>query len=179
MQIEVNKVEVVATGKYKTCTAYYRMGSKEYTKKVVSFGDNKPVFDVLTTQALPGVFEIEIDEDSQYKNWVKATPIAKQMGQSAEVGKAPTASLKSTYETPEERAQRQVYIARQSSLERASEYYQELAPDVVKILELTDIYVTYVMEGLDKALQKLAEGSMTKDELVFQKIKELENDVLF
>lgn len=60
---------------------------------------------------------------------------------------APAASSNSRgFETPEERAQKQVYIARQSSLERAVTLYPKKSPP--EIVEVAEFFKDYIFNGL-------------------------------
>lgn len=71
------------------------------------------------------------------------------------VGKAPAqASPKSTYETPEERAKKQVYIVRQSSISNAlelvsnnPEFYKKSKDQVKDVLEIAKQFEDYVFDN--------------------------------
>jgi hypothetical protein len=116
-------------GSYQTADVAYKNNSfqgKVEGKKVMSFGATKDSFATLA-QAQPGqTYEVTIvKNDKGYNDWVSmaqavpgaASPVATP--QAGAVGKPAAASPRSTYETPEERAQRQVMIVRQSSLSTA------------------------------------------------------------
>lgn len=61
---------------------------------------------------------------------------------------APSAGNRN-FETSEERAQKQVYIARQSSLERAVTLYPKKSPQ--EIIEVAEFFKDYIFDGLPKA----------------------------
>lgn len=121
-------------------------------KKVMSFGATKSAFDTLAT-ANPGEsYTVEIVKNQAgYNDWVsmvKGEASAAPAASSAT--KAPQASPKSTYETPEERAQRQVYIIRQSSLTNAINTLavgSKTAPHPDAVVNLANRYVDYVLNG--------------------------------
>ena len=96
--------------------------NKTESKKLMSFGANKDAYDALKDAGMNSTWEISVVKNAQgYNDWVKATPTAPGAAPStspAAAGK-PTTTTKSSYETPEERAQRQVYIVRQSSIANA------------------------------------------------------------
>ena len=57
----------------------------------------------------------------------------------------PNTSPKSTYETPEERAKKQVYIVRQSSINQAIEYFKDNTPVTIKeILATAKVFEDHV-----------------------------------
>lgn len=116
-------------GSYQTADVAYKNNSfqgKVEGKKIMSFGATKDSFATLAT-AQPGqTFEVTIvKNDKGYNDWVamaQAVPGAASPAANAPAtgGVKPAAAApRSTYETPEERAQRQVLIVRQSSLSSA------------------------------------------------------------
>lgn len=133
MNITILSVDVktvpTAKGSYQTADVAYKNNSfqgKVEGKKVMSFGATKDSFSVLAT-AQPGQsYEVSIvKNDKGYNDWVSMAPATAGATSPApaavpSAGKpAANASPRSTYETPEERAQRQVLIVRQSSLSSA------------------------------------------------------------
>jgi hypothetical protein len=131
MNITILSVDIktvpTAKGSYQTADVAYKNNSfqgKVEGKKVMSFGATKDSFSTLAL-AQPGEsYEVTIvKNDKGYNDWVsmaKAEAGANSPAVSAPAGgKAPAATPRSTYETPEERAQRQVLIVRQSSLSAA------------------------------------------------------------
>lgn len=77
----------------------------------------------------------------------------------------PTTSPKSTYETPEERARRQVLIVRQSSISSAVEFVNGLSKTAEhtpeKVVEVARIFESFVM-GTDEAGMETARSLATK-----------------
>lgn len=86
----------------------------------------------------------------------------------------PTTSPKSTYETPEERARRQVLIVRQSSISSAVEFVNGLTKTAEhtpeKVVEVARIFESFVM-GTDE------QGMETARDLATRAIKDLEDDI--
>lgn len=131
MNITILSVDVktvpTAKGSYQTAEVAYKNNTfqgKVEGKKVMSFGATKDAFGTLATAASGDTFEVTIiKNDKGYNDWValtKAGLAAPGTTAASATGKPVTASPKSTYETPEERAQRQVLIVRQSSLSSAA-----------------------------------------------------------
>lgn len=129
MQITIISVDVTTTptqkGSYQTAEVTYKNNSfqdKVENKKVMSF-NHKDVFTTLSKAQKGDVFTIErAKNDKGFWDWTSVE--SGNASQTAVVGssKAASPSPKSTYETPEERAKKQVYIVRQSSLSTAVEY---------------------------------------------------------
>ena len=112
--------------------------------------------------------EVVSVKNGDFVNWVSVkkvdAPVAEEPTQeeapakttAAPAGKTtpPTRTeVRSSYETPEERAQRQIYIVRQSSLERAIQLAQlqmkaggEFLPDEETIIESAKIFEAYVLD---------------------------------
>lgn len=141
MQIEVvaNPVNTVPTakGSYQVIELAYKNKSfqdKLEGKKVMSF-TNKDVFSTLSNAKFGDVFNItRVKNDKNFWDWTAIRPasmgdqsatnvVSSGSPSPANVARAGTPSpSKSTYETAEERAARQVLIVRQSSLGHAVEY---------------------------------------------------------
>ena len=122
INIEVVRVEIESKGKYQAASVIYKgQDGKVDNKKLVSFA-NKEVFKTFS-QAQPGdMFEVGLEKDTNgYWQWTSASAVGKNTGGATQgsVGSTPRNSPRSTYETPEERAARQVYIVRQSSVSAA------------------------------------------------------------
>lgn len=94
---------------------------KVESKKIVSF-NHKEVFSALASAQNGAVFTIQRAKNEKgYWDWIAVGGDApQQAGTPATTAAGKTmASPKSTYETPEERAKKQVYIVRQSSVNAA------------------------------------------------------------
>jgi hypothetical protein len=121
MKIQVIKVEVEENAKYKMATVTYKnlTFNKTESRKIPSF-KNPDVFTALSKAVDGDTFEVETVKDGQYIQWTKVT---KSDGSTPASGPAAAATsgtpYKSTYETADERAKRQVYIVRQSSVSNA------------------------------------------------------------
>jgi hypothetical protein len=91
-------------------------------KKLFSFGGNASAFKVLQSAESGQVYDIDVKKnDAGYNDWTNA--VLSTAGASPTGGSPAPRSInnsspapRSNYETPEERAQKQVYIVRQSSL---------------------------------------------------------------
>jgi hypothetical protein len=124
MQIELISTSVEDKGKYKMMVVTHRNSEgKLGEKKLMSFGAGADVFKFLTS-APPAKYDVGTNKNDQgYWDWVSINPAgasAAAAPQSAKAGGA-TPAPRSTYETPEERAIKQKYIVRQSSIGHAIE----------------------------------------------------------
>jgi hypothetical protein len=94
-------------------------------KKITQYSE--AAFKVLADPTAVGkTFEVEIEKKDGFNNWVSmqpagaGAPAVANVPQGAAAPRSPASTpVRSTYETPEERAQRQVFIVRQSSLSNA------------------------------------------------------------
>lgn len=98
--------------------------NKTESKKIMSFGAGAEAFKVLSAAGTGQQYEVSVvKNDKGYNDWVSVVPaLGEPASQPAQTGgkAAPASSAgRSTYETPEERAQRQILIVRQSSLSSA------------------------------------------------------------
>lgn len=113
LEIRVKGIEDESKGKYNQLTIdYVDVGSgKEHTYKLMSFV-NKDAYLLLKSAKIGDTFFVVTNKnDKGYWQW-------DQVSREAMQPKA-NVSPRSTYETPEERAQKQIYIVRQSSLTNA------------------------------------------------------------
>jgi hypothetical protein len=122
-----------AKGSYQSADVAYKnnsFGGKVEGKKVMSFGATAEAFKVLATAQPGSTYEVNVVKNEKgYNDWVSMQPAGAGQGadklvQVAGPGvssgvSAGGAKARSPYETPEERAQRQVFIVRQSSIANA------------------------------------------------------------
>ena len=158
MQIQVvtTTVETKPTqkGSYQQLEVVYKnltYQGKIESKKLMSFGANASAFKTLSDAAAGSQWEVEVVKNAQgYNDWPKVTQGLSDRA-SPDVPQAATAAKaqiggRSTYETPEERAQRQVFIVRQSSVSAAvstlSVGAKSVKPeDVIAVAKLYEGYV--------------------------------------
>lgn len=154
-------VEDVVKGrsKYSIANVVYTFNGQNKTQKLMSFANPQVFKDI---QGLIGkTVLVETSKNAAgYDQWAKVVD-----ADNPEAGGTPGAAgnsrpaasntaTKSTYETPEERAKRQVLIVRQSSLSSAIETLTAGAktpPQAKDVLELAQIYVDFVFENDFKA----------------------------
>lgn len=147
------------TGSFQSAEVAYKNNTfqgKVEGKKVVSFGATANAFKVLAEAQSGATYEVEVVKNAAgYNDWVGMTPAvagAPTAPQAASQGNgtinkaALAAPTKSTYETSQERAEKQVYIVRQSSLSAAintlSLGAKKLEPAAVMLLAQS--YVDFV-----------------------------------
>lgn len=157
MKIKIIAVELntakTKTGKdYKVIECTFKnlsFGDKTETKKHNEYGD-KTVFNTLK-DAQPGdIITIQRKkDDAGYWQWIgvgegeDAPTPTKSGGSTASAGNA---APKSNWETAEERAKRQIYIIRQSSLATAVEMLKtdKKSPSVAEVLDVAKVFEQYV-----------------------------------
>lgn len=120
---------------------------------IMSFGATAETFKALGTANQGDVFDIEIvKNDAGYNDWVSAKKSV--AGATPAPASAPsrgtsstTVPVKSTYETPEERAKKQIYIVRQSSLSSAIDLLSvgaKSAPKVDDVIATAQQFESFV-----------------------------------
>lgn len=107
--------DAVKQGKFFYVPIAYIDKGKPFTKKVMDFA-NKEVYAVMKAAKAGEEYDVEVEKDNNgYWQW---KTVAKATGAGA-ASSVSSATVRSTYETPEERARRQVLIVRQSCLAQA------------------------------------------------------------
>lgn len=125
---------------------------KPDAKKIVSFDkDSKTAYTILTAAQPGDFFDVKSEKVGQFWKWTDAATAGKNVGAGSAVASTGTASKsfaapRSNYETPEERAKRQVYIVRQSSISSAVELLKDpkktpAADEVIAIAKEFEAYV--------------------------------------
>lgn len=158
MQVEVLSVSVEDKGKYKMAEVAYKGGDGKVTsKKLMSF-NHPEVFKAFVDAKQGSVFTVESQKnDKGYWDWISASiggAVAKASPTSG------NSSPKSTYETAEERANRQVLIVRQSSLSNAVEFLglnTKKVPTVQEVVEVAKFFEDYVFGRTDAPSDPMAD----------------------
>jgi hypothetical protein len=143
-------------------------------KKVMSFGATAESFKTLAVASPGESYTIEVVKNAAgYNDWVSMSKGEASSAPAApSASKAPQATPRSTYETPEERAQRQVYIIRQSSLTNAISTLStggKTPPHPDAIINLATRYFDWVLGGGN------APVTTTVDSI--QSIEDMPNDI--
>jgi hypothetical protein len=153
MQIKITDVSVeeVKKGKssYKTALVAYTQNGEAKEKKIVDFSNPK-VFAAVQDNIGNDV-DVKVVKEGQYWQWVDVTSVGASSGNSGSNQASPANRVTgSNYETREERAARQVYIVKQSSLSAAVETLKIGATgplDPTKVIEVAEQYKTYVFDN--------------------------------
>jgi hypothetical protein len=156
MQIQIVTTTVTTKpttrGSYQELEVVYKnltFQGKVESKKIMSFGAGASSFTTLSTASGGSVWDVTVvKNDKGYNDWVSTSPsTGGTPTEAAPAGKAASASPRSTYETPEERAQRQVLIVRQSSLSSAIATLgigSKSAPKPSEVIAVAKEYEAYV-----------------------------------
>lgn len=161
IQIEIlNKTvttKPTAKGSYQILELAYKnktFQDKVEGRKIMSFGATAESFKVLAAGNNGEVFDIEVvKNDKGFNDWVKANRAGANTGATAAVSRPANAAAgassapRSNFETPEERAQRQVLIVRQSSVSTAAAVLSagaKSAPKIADVIEAAKEIESYV-----------------------------------
>lgn len=133
-------------------------------KKIMSFGDSAVAFKALKDAKQGEFYQITAEKQGEFWVWTK---VSKDTGNLAaarpELQSKPAAVggkvTGSNYETPEERAKKQVYIVRQSSISNAIEFLTKNSTTrtVSEVLQIAKEFETHVfaMDPSKAATQEL------------------------
>lgn len=156
--------------------------NKVESRTLMPFGSVAPVAAIMKDAQGGSKWDITLTKnEAGYNDWTNATPfngeVATTPQAAAQVGGArsyaPAGTTKSTYETPEERAQRQILIVRQSSLSSAINTLSvgsKSPPKVEDVLSVAREYESFVFgRGL---------GSINSTEEVSSGFEDMSDDVL-
>ena len=137
---------------------------KVESKKIMPFGAQKAAFDALANAPTGAVFEVTVvKNDAGYNDWtaiVQAPPgpaTASSQAAPGSINKGNTVQVKSTYETPAERAQKQIYIVKQSSIGSAIELLSVGAkspPTVESVLDTAQKFYSWVMSSPEQEVKQ-------------------------
>ena len=131
MQITIVKVgPELNKGKYQEFEAVYKKDDKVEGKKFLSF-KYPDVYKALLASKEGDVFEVTTAKENGYWQWTAlqgAGQVATEKTEEKTVNKPTGRVTGSNYETPEERAARQRFIVRQSSLTTALDYLKHNNP---------------------------------------------------
>lgn len=158
-----------AKGSYQVADVAFKnnsFGGKVEGKKVMSFGATAEAFKALAVAAPNDTFEVTVvKNDKGYNDWVSLSKGGVQSANSAVQGMSgqskagsATPTPRGNFETPEERAKRQVYIIRQSSLSTAAAVLgispAKLGPSPEAVIEMAKKFEAYVF-GVGSVSQNL------------------------
>lgn len=180
MKIKVVAVEAgkgtTKTGKdYKFIEVTYKNLSfegKTESKKIMPFG-SKEVMATLEGASAGDVFTILREKDNDgYWQWVgiaEGDVTIEKTGATAPAGAAPTKAAtpaKSTFETPEERAAKQIYIVRQSSISSAIDTLKtdKKTPSVEEVIAVAKQYEAYVFGNEPKTAEATKLPDLPQDD---------------
>ncbi len=158
-------------------------GDKVEGKKLMSFGATGETFKKLAIAQAGEVYDIVVQKnDAGFNDWISAKKSDSSQGTSESTGGVATparasatsvgytATPKSTYETPEERAKKQVYIVRQSSITAALTTLtaaSKTPPQVDDVLKVASQYEAFVFGDNKEAVVPSTDFSDLEDDIAF------------
>lgn len=148
--------------------AFKGSDGKVQGRKVLPFGESKVVYEALGTATTGETFEINTvkNEGTGYWDWLGVTKAG--VGENSTSVMKPTAASTggkvtgSNYETPEERAKKQIYIVRQSSISAAIALagHGAIPAQIETILKVAKQFEQYVFDtGVPAATQSIIDMS--------------------
>lgn len=150
--VEVN-VETVKQGKnsYSKASVVYSFNGQNRTQNIMSFS-NPAVFAKVQNMKAGEEYSVEVTKnDKGYNQWASIEALGAEKETSASKGPARTSV--STYETPEERKIKQLYIIRQSSITNALTYLKDTSKEheygVSDVLNIAQEFVDFVYQQPD------------------------------
>lgn len=129
-QVKIQDVAVEfvkkAKGGYSVATVTYTDNGKNFSKKIMSFA-NPAVFDVVKSAQSGETYEVTVVKEGDYYNWSAMQKVDADTGTTTSAPTKPVGvgKVTSTYETPEERKIKQLYIIRQSSISNALAFLKD------------------------------------------------------
>lgn len=175
MKIRVVKTEVTDKGKYKLLKVTFRNleTNKVMSQNCPSFS-HPDVFNTLKDVPSDSVFEIKVEKEGEYWNWVQATPSEAPTEPAPATPAVSGTSRAGTstgrdWETREERALRQILIVRQSSVTAALQIDSQ---NLDKVLENAAKIESWVFRSL-----KAADDGPLDVEAAMREILAMKNDI--
>lgn len=156
MNIQIIAVDIAKDRTWEVATVTYKnlKDNKVTAKKVMSFSLSKDNWELLKNVSKDDI--LSVDQEKNEKGFWNWTSVARQDGAvgqqaapaspSSGFSKAPQTRSGGNWETPEERAARQVMIVRQSSISSAVELCKDHGkqPDVQQVIEVARAFEAYV-----------------------------------
>ena len=148
------EVKPTSKGSYTVLTVVYKdLGqNKVGEKKLMSFKE-KSVFDAFAQSKSGDIFTVTMEEGEKYWEWTAVSNAPPNSNPAGSAGTTPLAATPTksagTWETPEERAIKQVYIIKQSSISNAVAVLTcgaKSPPSFNDIVALAEQFKDYVLD---------------------------------
>lgn len=134
--------EAVKQGKFFYVPLEYNDKGKDFKKKIMDFA-NKEIYATMKQAKVGEQYDIAVEKDNNgYWQWKTASLVAANSAPAAGTNSAGT--VRSTYETPEERAVKQVLIVRQSCLAQAVALLGNSL--IADVLDVAEQFADWVMQ---------------------------------
>lgn len=152
MLISINQVSLQKHDKgYMLAEVSYTKDGKPEKKKIMSFAAPSVYAALSNFKTFPVDVNVTMVKEGAYWNW-KEIEVSNGAQTSGTTTKPATRVTGSNYETPEERARRQVYIIRQSSVASAIEYAKARSPKgaeegIQSVIETAKVIEAYVLSN--------------------------------
>jgi hypothetical protein len=182
LSIEVNQAKSKAGKPYEQLVVAFKnltFSGKVESKTLMPFGLQKESFTTLKGAKSSDVYDVEVvKNEAGYNDWIKVTKgssasSSPTQNSSSGVGTTSTSNTKGGWETPEERAKKQIYIVRQSSISAAVNALSvgvKTGPKAEEVIDYARRLEAFVFES------DQAKATVSKD---VGSIEELEEDLPF
>ena len=163
MRINVVNVEksAIPGKKYHQLEVAYKDEKGELKgRKVMSFGI-KNGLDILTNASAGDALDVTLVEEKGYWNWTSIAKASSEAPSAPSVKTGGYSAPSRDFETSVERAKKQVYIVRQSSISSAIALYAkgEVVPHVSDVLEVAKLFEAYVFGQEPSEVQEVPEDN--------------------
>lgn len=155
-QITVLKIdrEKQPKGYVKTIVSYKTDDGKTKGMTILPFKEQEQVAAAFATAQPGDVFNVSFRKND--RDFWEFAPVPTKLGETkqATMGATSGGTTRSNWETPEERAQRQLYIIRQSSLERAIQFFDLTKNNKASPSDVTDmaaLFEQFVVNGKEQS----------------------------
>lgn len=154
MLITINNVELTKAPKgYMVAEVKYVKDGRDESRKIMSFAAPAVYTKLSEFKSFPVDANVTLEKNGQFWNWtgLETGAITRADGNIKTEGpKASGRVIGSNYETPAERAARQVYIIKQSSISNAIEFFKAREPKGIQaneedVLEVAERFKNYVL----------------------------------
>lgn len=172
LSVDVSTKQSAKGTSYQQAEVAYRDGEgKVGSKKIMSF-DKSGVFEIVANAKQGETYDIGLTKGEKYWEWTSAkrAVAASQPAAAGRAGQTSSTSNTRGFETPEERAKKQVYIVRQSSLTNAIATLtvgrkSEVKPE--EVIDLAKQYADFVLGIEDVAKQDVGTIESIEEDLPF------------
>lgn len=157
MRIKITNAKIYKEGNYDRLLLGFERDGKNQERKLARVGNNIKAYDALKNAEPGQEYDVKLQKNGQFWDWVDIVAAGESnnsetTGSMGNTKAAQTYTSRSGFETPEERARKQVYIIRQSSLSNAVDLLGPKAK-IEDVFNVAERMVDFVLGNNDEAKQ--------------------------